>query len=148
MCTIMYVVKWFLRFYNLSLSQEMFACLLLKKNGIRVMHVLEQLQNQGHFGSPVFTCVKTFWRMKHITIGTVVIQLDVNTWPCILYLCLYVLNGRLQSRQAYKKIFQQSSWTIHVYMCLLGRIFSEGFRTWYSWLVLALKGHFPLHLFK
>ena len=33
-----------------------------------------------------FTCVKIFWRTKYYnTTGTLVIQWDVNKWPCILY---------------------------------------------------------------
>ena len=48
------------------------------------IHTLLQLPEQllyrmqGHFGP----CVKLFWRTKHNTIGTFVIQWDVNNWPC------------------------------------------------------------------
>ena len=48
------------------------------------MQVLEQLQNAGPLRTTCFTYVKFFWRTKHNTIGTFVIQWDVNKWPCIL----------------------------------------------------------------
>lgn len=35
----------------------------------------------GPLRTTCFTCVKIFWRTKHNTIGTFVIQWDVNKWP-------------------------------------------------------------------
>ena len=40
---------------------------------------------QGHFHRiTCYTCVKIFWRTKYKTIGTFVVQWDVNKWPFIL----------------------------------------------------------------
>ena len=43
-----------------------------------------QLPKAGSLQTACFTCVKIVWRTKYKTVGTFVIQWDVNKWPCIL----------------------------------------------------------------
>ena len=51
-----------------------------------------------------FTCVKTFWRTRHNTIGTFVIQWDVNKWPGILKFSPYL-------KEAQKTRFWHNNWS-------------------------------------
>jgi len=139
------LVKWFFRFYKLSLSQEMFACLLVKKK----WHSCNTCVGATTESGPLW--ITHFYMCQNLLKN----EAYHNRYCCDSIRCKYIALYSVSSSicleweiriLAYKKIFQQSTWTISVYMCLLGRMLSEGFWTWYSLLVIALKGHFPLHL--
>ena len=52
-----------------------------------------------------FTCAKIFWRRKCNTIGTFVIQWDVNKWPCILWFCRLLHRLLLERNRAFTKFW-------------------------------------------